>query len=129
MLSIYLRWAHAADFLDPSVAFRPAMRFVGKDVAELKFYIAEGYYLYRDKISISPVDARIRLLPPQFEHGKLKDDENFGKVEVYYKETLIILRYTNSDAATPIGFRVVAQGCAEAGLCYPPETYYLPARR
>lgn len=119
----------SAEFLDSAAAFRPTIRFTSKGVIELRFEIADGYYLYRDKITVSPVDTKLSMLPPQFPKGSFVDDENFGKIEVYYRDASIVLRIQGPRTiTTPVNIRVVAQGCAEAGLCYPPKTYYLSAK-
>ncbi len=88
----------------------------GIDVA---FTIREGYYLYRDRIAVTADPARaaapVIALPP----GKFKDDPNFGRVEIYRGSV------DGRIASSPAGEWTLAvryQGCADAGLCYPPQT-------
>jgi thioredoxin:protein disulfide reductase len=55
--------------------------------------------------------------------GKEKDDDTFGKVEVYYKTVAIRLPVERiSSGELPLRLAVTSQGCAEAGVCYPPQT-------
>ncbi|WP_404341432.1 protein-disulfide reductase DsbD [Pseudoalteromonas mariniglutinosa] len=84
--------------------------------------IAQGYYLYKTKIEIIAKGAEISL--PKFEPGEVIEDEFFGRTEVYFKSHSIISRLANiTDGAI---VKVRYQGCAEAGLCYPPEVKTIP---
>ena len=83
----------------------------------LVWEIAEGYYLYKDKISI--VFAN-KALPLRLPKGAPKDDLHFGPVEVYYDRLVVKLDLpadTGRDTVT-----ASYQGCAEAGVCYPQHT-------
>lgn len=105
-------------FLSPEQAFVLTVqqpRIPGEAV-ELKWTIAAGYYLYRDRIEIatkpsgSPIDV---VRPP----GEQKNDPNFGSMEVYHDAVTVQVKAPTAQAMT-----VTWQGCAEAGLCYPPQT-------
>ena len=89
----------------------------------LRWDIAEGYYLYRDKIQVTALaPADLQLGELQSSPGKVKQDEYFGRMEVYYEQaevTLAILRQDPANAL-PIKLDIAYQGCAEAGFCYPP---------
>ncbi|MCD1645087.1 protein-disulfide reductase DsbD [Aurantimonas coralicida] len=84
---------------------------------ELRWTIAEGYYLYRDKIAAtSPTGESIRLDLPR---GETKNDPNFGAMEVFHDAATATL------ASAPAGLREIAvsfQGCQENGICYRPVT-------
>ncbi|MBI5255435.1 MAG: protein-disulfide reductase DsbD [Burkholderiales bacterium] len=109
----------ADDFLEPDKAFRFSARMVSPDVAELHFSIAPGYYLYRERLSVSAEGAT--LGEPSVPPGKVKYDENFQKnVETLRGELRIAVPVKK--AAGPFTLRVGSQGCADAGLCYPPQT-------
>jgi len=113
----------AQEFLDPADAFKASARALDGQTVEIKFTIADGYYLYRDKFRVRPVDERLTVSPPELPRGKEKNDENFGKVEVFYKT--VALRVTvdrQNSGEMPLQLDVVAQGCADAGVCYPPHT-------
>ena len=124
----------ADEFLDPDVAFRPDLA-ASADGSELlvRWDIAEGYYLYRDKFRIElEAGEGVALQPAQFPEGELKEDETFGRVEVYHNQVEARVPLTRTQtAATPIKVKLGYQGCAEAGICYPPQTktveFQLPA--
>jgi len=90
----------------------------------LRWNIADKHYLYRhafkfvleDDKNLNLGDA---LIPP----GKPKTDQFFGDIEVYYGELDIKLPFfRKSPAPINTNLKVVYQGCAERGICYPPET-------
>jgi thiol:disulfide interchange protein DsbD len=83
--------------------------------------IAEGYYLYRHQFSFKADGADLTAAIPA---GKGKEDEYFGHVEVYYHSIDIPLTGGPllGAPATPFTLEVTSQGCADAGLCYPPQT-------
>ncbi|MBP5997110.1 MAG: protein-disulfide reductase DsbD [Azonexus sp.] len=124
--------AHAEEFLDPAVAFKPSARALDAQTIEVAFEIAKGYYLYRDKFRFAVDGDIVTLGTPVFPRGKEKNDENFGKVEVFYKNVAIRLPVDrNASGALPLRLNVTSQGCADAGVCYPPQTqtvsFELPA--
>lgn len=113
------------EFLDPDIAFRPTIT-AADDGSSLvaRWDIEDGYYLYRDKFQIKlETGEGISLQEAQFPAGKIKEDETFGRVEVYYHsvETRIPLTRSRTEAST-IRVKLGYQGCAEAGICYPPQT-------
>jgi thiol:disulfide interchange protein DsbD len=114
--------AHAEDFLDPAVAFKPSGRALDGQMVEVRFEIAKGYYLYRDKFRFAADGETVTLGTPVFPNGKEKDDENFGKVEVFYNSVAIRLPVErNASGVLPLKLNVTSQGCADAGVCYPPQ--------
>ncbi|KST61133.1 thiol:disulfide interchange protein [Methylobacterium sp. GXS13] len=84
----------------------------------LRWTIADGTYLYRDKIAAT--DGRGRELPVSTRPGDTKDDPNFGPTEVYHGATEAIV--PGAALAGVREVRVTYQGCAERGICYPPVT-------
>jgi thiol:disulfide interchange protein DsbD len=112
------------DFLPPEKAFQLSATAAGNDAVRLDWVIAPGYYLYRDRIKIADDSGKIGA--PQFPEGQVKSDEYFGKQVVYHQELIatVPLRHPAAGAA-PLALRVTYQGCAEAGLCYPPMTQAL----
>ena len=87
----------------------------------LQWVIAPDYYLYRHAFKAQASDSEgsiaANLVVPD---GLAKTDEFFGDVEVYYDalEAMVALERTTELAQ----IKVTYQGCADAGLCYPPET-------
>ncbi|HEY2416386.1 MAG TPA: protein-disulfide reductase DsbD [Steroidobacteraceae bacterium] len=108
------------DFLPPEKAFRLSAS-ADNGQARLEWVIAPGYYLYRDRIKITEDAGTIGT--PQFPPGQVKSDEYFGKQVVYHQQLIARVPVQRSPAAaTPVTLHVTYQGCAEAGLCYPPIT-------
>ncbi len=108
----------AQEFLDPLVAFKPEARVLDDKTVEVRYSIAKGYYLYQDKFRFAAEGATLGT--PVFPAGKQKHDDNFGDVEVYYKSVAIRLPLSANQSG-PITLKVTAQGCADAGVCYPPQ--------
>ncbi|MBK5914057.1 protein-disulfide reductase DsbD [Rhodocyclus purpureus] len=118
--------AGAQEFLDPAVAFKPSARALDGGTIEVRFEIARGYYLYRDKLRFKASPESVTLGPARLPPGKEKVDETFGRVEVYFREARILLPVERSaSGAQPITLAVTSQGCAEAGICYPPQQQVL----
>jgi thiol:disulfide interchange protein DsbD len=111
---------NSGDFLPVREAFRLSLVESGEKSVKLRFVNAEGYYLYRHRFSfrIEPSDlARGEAVLPA---GEAKHDEYFGDVEVYYGITDVELPIDNP-IDLPFTIHVGYQGCADKGLCYPPE--------
>ncbi len=105
------------DFMEPEKAFRFSARALDGKTVEVSFAIARGYYMYRDQFKFAAAGAALApvVLPP----GKVKYDQTFQKdVETYRDKVSIVVPVQEAGAE----FRLVttSQGCADAGLCYPP---------
>ncbi|MBV8568820.1 MAG: protein-disulfide reductase DsbD, partial [Methylobacteriaceae bacterium] len=114
--------ASESQFLSPDEAFKVHAEAAGADAVRLTWQIAPGYYLYRDRLKITSSAANAQLGVPVLPVGQSKTDEYFGTQQVYHEElvaTLPIARAPGS-AALELPVSVTYQGCAEAGLCYPP---------
>jgi len=112
------------DFLPPDEAFRFGAGLPQPDSIPLTWVIADGYYLYKDQISIETTTPNVQLGKPLLPQGKPKHDEYFGDTEVYYEvleATLPVARAASSQAQ-PVQLKITYQGCAEGGLCYNPIT-------
>lgn len=115
---------NSADFLPVREAFRLSLIDSSSDSIKLRFVAAEGYYLYKHRFQFSSEPADIDLSAAQLPAGKAKVDEYFGDVEVYYGVLDVELPLDNPDNR-PFNLNVSYQGCADQGLCYPPETEQL----
>lgn len=130
MLSLLLCWVsllpicHATDFLPPAKAFRADARLADPQTIELRYQIADGYYLYRERFKFQLEGAEPKLGKAIFPAGQIKQDPNFGKVEVYHRELRIQLPLS-APISGPLVLKATSQGCADAGLCYPPFTQTL----
>ncbi|MEO6696495.1 MAG: protein-disulfide reductase DsbD domain-containing protein, partial [Gammaproteobacteria bacterium] len=99
-----------------------------KDAQRLRVQwdIADGYYLYRERFKFTTDTAGVTLGTPSFPPGKKKTDEFFGEMEIYRHQVSIDIPVTRADpAVTKITLNVVSQGCADVGVCYPPQTQKL----
>ena len=105
------------DFLEPEKAFQFSARPLDAKTVEVTFDIAPGYYLYRDQFRFAASGATLGMaaIPP----GKVKFDETFQKNVETYRDTVKIAVPVES-AAAEFRFVTTSQGCADAGLCYPP---------
>jgi thioredoxin:protein disulfide reductase len=113
------------DFLPPDQAFQFQATADGPSQVRLSWVITKGYYLYRDRIKVTtPEGQQASLGAPTFPEGVVKSDEYFGK-QVIYHEALVVLVPVTRNGASPgdLKLHVTYQGCAEAGLCYPPQSH------
>ncbi|MDE2348947.1 MAG: protein-disulfide reductase DsbD N-terminal domain-containing protein [Gammaproteobacteria bacterium] len=112
--------ANGQDFLPPDAAFRVSAQLDGKRVT-VRWDIAHGYYLYRNKIHVAAESPDLIVEPLTLPPGALLTDRYFGPQEVYYRRVEGHAAYTRLDfGAHPMQIKLTYQGCAEAGLCYPP---------
>ncbi len=110
------------EFLPVDEAF-PFTAWVDDGELVLDWQVTPEHYLYRERINVSvePEDAVID--GPVFSiESQHKDDPYFGAVQVFYNDVQGRLAITLPEGAKAADVRVTWQGCAEAGLCYPPET-------
>lgn len=113
-----------ANFLPVHQAFQPGILDADEQQLTVIFEIAPGYYLYRHRLHLSNPGTADQDLQISLPEGKHKTDEYFGDVEVYYDQLQIHLDASQLGAGQT-QLRVGFQGCADAGLCYPPETVML----
>ncbi|VAW89658.1 Cytochrome c-type biogenesis protein DsbD, protein-disulfide reductase [hydrothermal vent metagenome] len=110
------------EFLDPEDAFFYSAEIIDSHTIRANFDIVDDYYLYKDKFEFTIEDAEgITIVSAIGSKGKEKDDEFFGLMEVYYGKAsfTINLQHTLQNE-TSITLVARYQGCADAGLCYPP---------
>lgn len=112
---------NSADFLPVREAFRLSVMDTTPEQVTLRFVAAEGYYLYRHRFQFKTSGADVVLAEAKLPAGEQKTDDYFGEVEVYYGILDVELPVQNPDAQ-PFTLQVTYQGCADKGLCYPPET-------
>ena len=109
-------------FLPVDEAFAFTAIADGADRILLDWQVAPGYYLYRHRTSAKTTTPGFTLGEIEMPDGKKKTDEFFGDVEVYYGILSASLPVTRPDGGTSLEIQVSYQGCADAGLCYPPVT-------
>ena len=114
------------EFLHPDEAFVLTVMPEDSERLQASFRVAEGYYLYRDKTSFSIEGDDAGLMPYELPPGVVKDDPLFGKVQTWSGDVAVDLHLARASAGSD-GVALVAnyQGCAEKGVCYPPQTKIL----
>ena len=108
------------ELLEPDKAF-PFQVMIKDETIHAEWNTADGYYLYRNKISLTTDTPGISLGEPQLPAGKIKQDEFFGEIEIYHhpiSAQIPVLR--EDDNVTEFELTAVYQGCADIGVCYPP---------
>jgi thioredoxin:protein disulfide reductase len=114
--------SNETDFLPPDVAFRVGARIDG-NALRVRWVIADGYYLYRQKISVAADSPDLQVFGISLPRGVSKTDPYLGTQEIFTQQVEGTVAYRRIDyGAHPIEIKVTYQGCAEAGLCYPPIT-------
>jgi thioredoxin:protein disulfide reductase len=111
--------ARAADeFLDPDVAFKLAARTIDERSVELTLTIAPAYYLYREQFKFEASGATLGA--PELPAGKTKFDPTFQKNVETYRD-VVRIKVPVLQAPSSFELLVSNQGCADKGLCYPPQ--------
>jgi len=109
------------EFLPVDQAFE-LQPLVWKDgTLEVSWRIAKEYYLYRDRLKFTATAPTLKLGKPVLPASLPYEDEHFGTVQVY-RDRLVVQVPATADAKGAVSIKVVYQGCADAGLCYPPQT-------
>jgi thioredoxin:protein disulfide reductase len=105
------------EFLPVDKAFKVEAALVDQTHAQVKFVIAPGHYLYRERIQlVLPAGETAQITLPA---GEAKNDPNFGQQQVFHHDTAADIAFAG---AAPAVLQIRYQGCSEKGLCYPPQT-------
>ncbi len=126
------------DLLEVDQAFTVSAEFRDAKTIILTYRIAPGYYMYRKRFKFVLAENKPGLQAAQIPAGKLKQDATFGRVEIYRDSVRILLPLKppkppkplnaddnpQGDAAETFELLATSQGCADAGVCYPPQTHH-----
>ena len=115
---------NSAEFLEPDQAFNMSVQAVTANEVVIHWVVAEGYYLYADKFKFSLADKNIPLADVAMPMGKMKNDPDFGNVEVYRHS--VSAQLPLDGIVLPANLTLRYQGCKEDVLCYPPITKTIP---
>ncbi|MBF6024159.1 protein-disulfide reductase DsbD [Lysobacter niastensis] len=107
------------DLLPVDEAFALSAQAASPDRIAIQWRIADGYYLYRHRISVQ-TDAGFAAQPLQLPKGESHEDEFFGRVETYRQS--LTAELPGQARAGSVTLKIKYQGCADAGICYPPQT-------
>jgi len=114
------------EFPPPDEVFFPDLFAVDGNTVEVGFRIIPGYYLYKSRMSVNVVGDKARAGTLELPTGKSHTDEFFGEQEVYYDEVMARLSIARATPeAMDLELEINYQGCADAGLCYLPQTKVL----
>lgn len=110
------------EVLRPEAAF-PYTWEASADELSLQFQVPEGYYLYRERFDFESQTDGVSLGAPRFPKGKIYEDEFFGRMEIYRGDFEITIPYQRTGAGDEAELSLELQGCADIGLCYPPQRW------
>ena len=117
--------SNQSDFLPVMEAFQPSAWHDG-DTLSIGVDIADDYYLYRHQLAVTSQQASVDLEDPVIPQGTFTTDEFMGDVYVF-RDQLVFDVPLSEAYSGPISIELTFQGCADAGLCYPPERITLEA--
>ena len=109
-----------SDLLPADQAFVLTASSDSPDRITLRWDIADGYYLYRDKVKVAITVGDAQLGKPSIPGGKVQHDDYFGDQVVFFDRMDADVPVAAAAGSRAITLDVGYQGCAEAGLCYPP---------
>ena len=111
------------DILPVEQAFALDAKVVARDRVELGWRIADGYYLYRDKIKVRSDTAGVVVGAVETPPGERKTDEFLGDVEIYHGQAGAVVPLAVDDGVERVSLAVHIQGCheREPRICYPPH--------
>ena len=108
-------------FLPPDEAFGLEVSAPDDHTLIASFRVTPGYYLYRDKVVFNITDLGVSVANVTLPKGEMKNDANFGNMEVFHQSFQAQLKLERGvKAAQNISLQATYQGCSEQGLCYPP---------
>ena len=113
----------ATEFLDPEVAFKVSGKALDDRRIELRFDVASGYHLYRDRFSAAAEPASVSLEALQMPAGEMEFDAAQQKKVAVFRQPVTLLLPLSAVPTAKFWLQVVNQGCADQGLCYPPQTH------
>lgn len=116
--------AATPEFLPVTEAYQLAVEILDEKRVRLYWQIAPGYYLYQHRFEFTLEDADGAIeLRSEMPEGLRHTDEYFGEVQIYYNsaDITLLLQRTPAAGSGRATLSATSQGCADAGLCYPPH--------
>ncbi len=119
-------YANENKFLEPDQAFHLNVSKNNQDI-KVNFKIAEGYYLYKERIHVNtqPENLSFDFVLPE---AKKKFDNTFNKEVEYYRHTLNFDIKIKDSKTNEFLLVIKNQGCADAGLCYSPMKHFFKVK-
>ncbi len=110
------------ELIEPDLAFK--LKVVAKNTSQLSAEIvpANGYYVYKERMKFVIKDGGgVRISGVTFPVGEMKNDQIFGRTEVFRKPVPVTISLENAAKGKAITLQASYQGCHEKlGVCYPP---------
>ena len=116
------------EVLKPKEAFM-IEAFMQNSVIQINHRIEDGYYLYKDKISYKSIQKDIVLSDYILPDGIQYEDEFFGKTEIYRDQFSVYVSLKKGSKTLPLKLEINSQGCADIGLCYPPQSWVIDVQK
>lgn len=117
--------------LMPDQAFALSTKVIDANTVRAEWIIADKYYLYRNKFKFISKTEGVSTKPGVYPKGEIHEDEFFGKVETYRGKVAIDIPLNRTGNAKTLVLDITSQGCADMGICYPPQkqtvSFTLPA--
>lgn len=112
------------DFLAPEQAYRYTIDADGDRIV-IHWQVAPGYYLYKKKMGVASTMSTVQLAEPEWPKGEDHTDDYFGTQEIYRGKVDVPVAFPAQGADRPkkLALELKLQGCADAGLCYPPQRW------
>jgi thiol:disulfide interchange protein DsbD len=108
------------ELLEPEPAFRISTAALDERNVQVRFEIAEGYYMYRDRFKFETESGQL-LADVELPAGERKRDPFFGETETYRRQVTMRVPVSEEDAASGrVKLKVTSQGCSDQGVCYTP---------
>lgn len=124
LLALLVQTGFALDsnaLLPPEQVFQASAKAVSTDQIEVTWTIAKGYSLYHKNMRFEAKTPNVQLGDPVYPAGKIKHDELLGDIEHYREQLKIKLPVLASSGTSSTQLLIHYQGCADIGICYPPQ--------
>jgi thioredoxin:protein disulfide reductase len=89
----------------------------------LRWQVADGYYMYQKRFGFRSLDAGVELGAPEMPPGEIHEDEFFGRSTIHRGRFEIRIPVSGSPAGAVLALEIRSQGCADVGVCLPPQTW------
>jgi thiol:disulfide interchange protein DsbD len=110
------------EYLQPEQAFQYTAT-ADENTLTIEWKAARGYYLYKKRMGLAAATSGVTVGTPVYPKGESHKDEFFGEQEVFRNEFKVTAPLKGARAGDTIAIKIQWQGCADAGLCYPPSVW------
>lgn len=118
----------SSELPQPEYAFIPTVEVIDQQTLQARWVIDECCYMYREQFQFASLTEGANLDAPRFPQGIMQHDEFYGEVEIYRNQVSVDIPLSRSQALTEMEVQIRFQGCADIGVCYPPQTQVVPVQ-